>query len=221
MIVASSSSLTYPQCQLYRHWQSVQVHISYFSLLLAVLIDYWLVTVLMTQSVIEPTRKSKVMAMDSNGRWFMEDYGTKLHLVRWSCVKGATERTLVFHKYGKAPWWFWGKISTWFWTVGWNPQHFKWLSRGTCQRQQVVTNATFQIVIDGLVNSQRVFGFQGARVTDIFWSEQSTCLWLSRGTRPQMTQLFIGRSTVCVFGGTVNMLIAFKGLTSTNGHWHN
>lgn len=57
----------------------------------------------MTQSVIEPTRKSKVMAMDSNGRWFMEDYGTKLHLVRWSCVKGATERTLVFHKYGKAP----------------------------------------------------------------------------------------------------------------------
>lgn len=111
-----------------------------------------------------------------------------------------------------------GKISTWFWTVGWNPQHFKWLSRGTCQRQQVVTNATFQIVIDGLVNSQRVFGFQGARVTDIFWSEQSTCLWLSRGTRPQMTQLFIGRSTVCVFGGTVNMLIAFKGLTSTNGH---
>ena len=44
------------------------------------------------------------MAMDSNGRWFMEDYGTKLHLVRWSCVKGATERTLVFNKVGKAPW---------------------------------------------------------------------------------------------------------------------
>lgn len=57
----------------------------------------------MTQSVTEPARKSKVMAMDSNGRWFMEDYGTKLHLVRWSCVKGATERTLVFNKVGKAP----------------------------------------------------------------------------------------------------------------------
>ena len=46
---------------------------------------------------LDALRKSKIIVMDSNGRWFMSDNRERLHLVRWSCVKGAKEHNLTFH----------------------------------------------------------------------------------------------------------------------------
>ena len=46
---------------------------------------------------LDAVRKSKIIVMDSNGRWFMSDNSERLHLVRWSCVKGAKEHNLTFH----------------------------------------------------------------------------------------------------------------------------
>ena len=47
---------------------------------------------------LDAVRKSKIIVMDSNGRWFMSEDGERIHLVRWSCVKGAKEHNLTFHR---------------------------------------------------------------------------------------------------------------------------
>ena len=97
----SKSRLSVFRCQLnlWCHWPHLISNCHCLIWLLSfILLDTDLTAVIFCHSFyLTFFRKSKIIVMDSNGRWFMSDNCERLHLVRWSCVKGAKEHNLTFH----------------------------------------------------------------------------------------------------------------------------